>query len=473
MTTVQTFESRISALKNRNLSDADFYHQLSAVMAQACRADERWLLLIDDNGIEVLSENDDDLRRFHEVAASDKDFNDTIDWALEGQQVRMLTLEPVRNLATQVDAAQGSGSPPESFAAAAEVGDIFFVPVASPFRANILICLHCHDLDADKVALDQLTQQLMILSALGELRIGAAITKSIQTAAELRQQADRKKHNALQEALELGTAVSVSLEKEKSAFVLANELQNYLGVDRVTVIEQLGAKSKILAISGQVALNRRANVVRYAEHLAKVVLKSKEALWFAGDQEMLARPVQKAVDGYLSESLVQSFALIPIQQSTPPVYPSDEQSLIELVNPGRTEDKQIRGAILIESIQNPIEQETVAQRWEQVCPLVSRQFSNSKTYSDLFLLPLMLMLSRFTALFRGHTKRTAWGLTLGAMILIAAGFLIPADFKVRCEGYLQPKKMHHVFVRKDGVVTTVLVKEGQMVHSGTAQQSRA
>jgi len=149
-------------------------------------------------------------------------------------------------------------------------------------------------------------------------------------------------------------------------------------------------------------------------------LKSNEALWFDGDQGPLARPVQKAVEGYLSESLVQSFALIPIHQSTPPVFPSDEQSLIELVNPGRTEDKQIR----------------------------------------------MLMVSRFTALYRGHTKRTAWGLTLGAAILIAAGFLIPADFKVRCEGYLQPKKMHHVFVRKDGVVTNVLVKEGQMVQAG-------
>jgi len=444
MLTVPTFDTQIGELKNRDLSDADFYEQLADMMARSCRAKQHWLLLIDDDGIEVLSENDHDLQRFHQVAASDPDFHPTLDWALEDQQVRMLTLETTPN----------SG------------GDLFFVPVASPFDADILVCLHCHDLDVAASTLDSLTQQLTILAALGEIRIGSALTKSVQASAELRQQADRKKYNALQEALELGTAVSVSLEKEKSAFVLANELQNYLGVDRVTVIEQIGAKSKILAISGQVALNRRANVVRHAEHLANVVLKSNEALWFGGDQETLARPVQNAVGNYLNESLVQSFALIPIHQSTPPVFPSDEQSLIELVNPGRTEDKQIRGAILLESIQNPLERESVDQRWEQVRALVSRQFSNSKTYSDLFLLPMMLMLSRFTALFRGHTKRTAWGLTLGTMILIAAGFLIPADFKVRCEGYLQPKKMHHVFVRKDGVVMDVLVKEGQRVEQG-------
>ena len=471
MITVQSFDSRIRELKNRNLSDADFYDQLAIAMAQACRADEHWLLLVDDNGIEVLSESDDDLHRFHEVAAWDENFDDTLDWTLEGQQVRMLTLDGPQmgpqTLNTQANQTKGSRLPSDRFASVEDVGgDLFFVPVASPYNADIMICLLCHDLIADMGMLEQFMLQLTTLAALGELRVAAAISNSIQANAEQRLQEDRKKYNSLQEALELGTAVSISLEKEKSAFVLANELQSYLGVDRLTVIEQLGSKSKILAISGQVALNRRANVVRHAEHLAKVVLKSNEALWFGGDQETLARPVQKAVENYLSESLVQSFALIPIYHSTPPVYPSDEQSLIELVNPGRTEEKKIRGAILLESIQNPIERESVEQRWEQVQPLVSRQFSNSKTYSDLFLLPLMLMLSRFVALFRGHTKRTAWGLTLGASILIAAGFLIPADFKVRCEGYLQPKKMHHVFVRKDGVVTNVLVKEGQMVQRG-------
>ena len=52
------------------------------------------------------------------------------------------------------------------------------------------------------------------------------------------------------------------------------------------------------------------------------------------------------------------------------------------------------------------------------------------------------------------------------MLLLALGFLIPADFKLRCEGYLQPEKMDHVWVHKDGVVVDVLVKEGQTVEQG-------
>ena len=273
-------------------------------------------------------------------------------------------------------------------------------------------------------------------------------------------------HNALQDALELGQSTSLTLEKEKSGFLLANGLKSYLNVDRVTLIEQTGTQMRSLAVSGQVTFNRRANVVRYTERLAQVVLKSGEALWFDGDQEELAEPIQKAVGKYIDESLVQSFALLPIVQRQQPVFASEEQSLIELVNPGRTDIREIRGAVLLESIQNPIDRPKLEARWEQVRPQVENNFNNAKQHSDMFLLPLTLLMTKFFALFRGHTRRTAWGLTLVAAILIAAGFLIQTDFKVRCEGYLQPEKMHHIFVGKGGVVTEVLAKEGQQVEAG-------
>jgi len=80
--------------------------------------------------------------------------------------------------------------------------------------------------------------------------------------------------------LELGQSTSLTLEKEKSGFLLANGLKSYLNVDRVTLIEQTGTQMRTLAVSGQVTFNRRANVVRYTERLAQVVLKSGEALWF-------------------------------------------------------------------------------------------------------------------------------------------------------------------------------------------------
>ena len=136
MITTNTFASRISALSNRDLSDAEFYDELAATMAYACRADQHWLLLVDEQGVEVLSENDGDLRRFHGLSASDQDFDETLDWAIEDREVRVLTL-----------ASPGDGLPTNRLEMDSDArGDIFFVPVASPFKANILVCLHCHTL---------------------------------------------------------------------------------------------------------------------------------------------------------------------------------------------------------------------------------------------------------------------------------------------------------------------------------------
>ena len=96
----------------------------------------------------------------------------------------------------------------------------------------------------------------------------------------------------------------------------------------MTLIEQTGTQMRSLAASGQVTFNRRSNVVRYTERLAEVVLKSGEALWFDGNQDELAEPIQKAVAKYIDESLVQSFALFPIVERQQPVFASEEQSLI-------------------------------------------------------------------------------------------------------------------------------------------------
>ena len=341
------------------------------------------------------------------------------------------------------------------------------MPVKCHAEADLIICLeHKVDSQTDTAAIKQ---QLSLLTTLADLRVEVAKSKASQTEtteANQREIEIRQRNNTLEDALTLGSTASLSLEKEQSAFLLANSLKNFLNADRVTVIDQTGTQMRTLAVSGQATFNRRANVVRRTENLAKVVLESGEGLWFDGDQEELAAPVQDAVAKYIDESLVQSFALLPIFESDRPVLPSDEQSLVELVNPGRTETKKIRGAILVESIQTPIVREQLESRWEQIQPQISNNFNNAKRYSDLFLLPLMLTMTKFFALFRGHTRRIAWGITGAALILIALGFLIPADFQLRCEGHLRPEKMDHVWVHKNGIVVDVLVKEGQTVEKG-------
>ena len=444
-----TIQSQIQELKDAEIASVVFLNRLAQLMATASGANQHWILMLDGEGVEVISESDDDVAQFTALAAQVPNFDETLEWAVEDQQVTELLYDAPLNLADQ--------NLPYEY-------DFFFVPVNCDIDADLVICLCRPDDFSADVAM--ITQQLALLATLGDFRAEAAKAQAIQQRADRQADEARIRQNALQEALELGQSTSLTLEKEKSGFLLANGLKSYLNVDRVTLIEQTGTQMRTLAVSGQVTFNRRANVVRYTERLAQVVLKSGEALWFDGDQEELAKPIQKAVRKYIDESLVQSFALLPIVERQQPVFASEEQALIELVNPGRTDIRKIRGAVLVESIQNPIDRSKMEAQWEQARPQVENNFNNAKQHSDMFMLPLILLMTKFFALFRGHTRRTAWGLTLTAAVLIAAGFLIQTDFKVRCEGYLQPEKMHHVFVGKDGVVTQVLAKEGQQVAAG-------
>ena len=300
---------------------------------------------------------------FQGLAASDPDFDEALDWATRNQRVASIRIDDIDAFETssREQAADHGTLAPES--------ELFFVPVKCHADAKLVICLdHKVTSQTDTPALKQ---QLSLLATLADLRMETAKTEASQAEvaeATQRELKIRQRNNTLQDALTVGNSASLSLEKEKSGFLLANSLQSYLDVDRVTVIEQTGTQMRTLAVSGQVTFNRRANVVRCTEQLAEVVLKSGEGLWFDGDQEELAGPVKEAVTKYLDESLVQSFALLPIVESTRPVFASEEESLVELVNPGRTETKTVRGAILVESIQTPIEREQLESRWSEVEP---------------------------------------------------------------------------------------------------------
>ena len=451
------------------IDEPDFVQQLAELMVTTSEASYHWILLADGEQIDVLSDDDEDLTEYETIATRHEQLSAVRQQALDENRVTSLWLEPVEQIApadwTPHGTSRGTSHGDNDCDPLLDTaGHLIFVPIRCETAAGVVVCLYCEA--HPQMDLPVLLRQLTMLSLLGDMRSVVACNQAMQFAQAEQEQKYQQANAQLKHALKLGEAISQPLEKEQAAFVTANQLQNFLDVDRVTILEQVGKQSKLLAVSGQATWNKRANIVRRTEQLAKVVLKSGEPLWFDGDQDDLAPPVQQVVSRYLDESLVQSFALIPLIVGQPPTYPSEEQSLIELVNPGQTEQKKIGGAILLESINRPLVRTTVEPRWEQVAPQVSSHFNNSRRYSNLFLLPVMLMLTRFAAFYRGHTARLAWGLTLGASALLAAGLLIPTDFRVRCEGYLQPEKMHQVFVRKDGIVKDVLVKEGQAVQQG-------
>ena len=91
MTSIETLEMQIAELKTADLPDSEYVQRLAALMASACNIDRYWILLI-DKGVEVLSEDDADLTDFQTVAASDFNFDKTLEWAIQGQCVTSIRI---------------------------------------------------------------------------------------------------------------------------------------------------------------------------------------------------------------------------------------------------------------------------------------------------------------------------------------------------------------------------------------------
>lgn len=256
----------------------------------------------------------------------------------------------------------------------------------------------------------------------------------------------------VKKSLALGQGISKSLEKEKSAFQIASELKEFLGVERISVIDLVGKKHSLIAVSGQPTLDKRSNIVRATQDMVANLGLSEETIFegeLAGFPESTHGPIQR----YMDESLTSSFAVLPLHESTEPIYESEEQSLVEVVNPGRSHKRQVTGAIIAEQITEPLDVEQLRQRWDCVRETVANQHNNSKRYSELLFLPAQQAMTKFFALYRGHTKRMAFaitGLILGALLL---SMLIPADFRVRCEGVVQPQGLYTVYSKEQAIVT--------------------
>jgi len=200
--------------------------------------------------------------------------------------------------------------------------------------------------------------------------------------------------------------------------------------------------------------------------MAKSIGLVDQPVFFEGDISKFPPSTHKAIRSFLNESMATSFAVLPILESKEKIYESEEQSLVEVVNPGRTHDRKVTGAVIVEQMTTPMVAEKLKQQWSLAKPVVENQHNNSKKYSELLFLPLQILLTKFVALYRGHTRRLAFAITAAILVPILIAAITPAPFLVRCEGVIRPKNLIAIFSPEDSIVKSVHVKEGQIVSKG-------
>lgn len=122
--------------------------------------------------------------------------------------------------------------------------------------------------------------------------------------------------------------------------------------------------------------------------------------------------------------------------------------------------------LILEGIEGPLQTDRIRRRWGRVGPSVSNAVRNAREHDGLFLMPAWRTLGVFAELYRGHTKSKAILITAAIATLIALLVVVPADFKLRGEGVIQPARRQHVYAETEGTVERVRVKGGDTVDEG-------
>ena len=238
--------------------------------------------------------------------------------------------------------------------------------------------------------------------------------------------------------------VHQSLDLETSGYVVANEMRNMLGCDRVSLAVVAGGSARLLAISGQDTIDRRADVVRQLESLARLGMHLETAFWCQRNETQRLQQIGKLLHEAGVDSPWKRLGIVPLKRPT---------------------DGDVIAVAIIEQIDADVDRENLLQRLELIAPHAAGAIANACNHQLIFLLPLWRALGQWVHV--GHSRwrtRLIWAVALLAIAMFLG--LFPVSMRVHGRGTLQPATQRDVFADIDGVVAEVYVQHGDRVQAG-------
>ena len=258
-------------------------------------------------------------------------------------------------------------------------------------------------------------------------------------------------------------AIGKHLDVKPMMHETVNRLQKYLKSDRVSVLFRHGNRCVVKGISNQAVFDRRSNVVRRVEQLAAQAVKIEEAIWQPSSDKELAPNLQTMVNQYFDASNAVSVAVLPVFAEKK--RRDDPNNIAETI---QSDEQRLEcvGAIVLEGLDSQLDPKKINRRWQRIEQPVSASIANVKKHDSVFLMPVWKRLGAFADLYRGHTARKAWIISAIVFTVIGSLFVVPADFKLRGDGIIQPVRRQHLFAKTEGTVAAIQFTDGQMVHYG-------
>lgn len=252
-----------------------------------------------------------------------------------------------------------------------------------------------------------------------------------------------------------------SLDWNATAFNIVNEARELLDCDRVTLLGQRGRTFRVIAVSGQIQHDARANAVRRLEDLVRSTIAWNEPFQYP-NTEPLPPQIEQPLSAYLDESPTRSLILVPLATSP------DNESLVAAfpgtAHPVRaTVPTRPWAALVIEDFRRP-QIASSSEAITLVAQTAASALSHAREHRQIFLRPLWQALGRvfFDSRYRRHRR------ALFCMLLLAtlAFAFYPATYRVSARGVIEPATQRHVFANVGGISKRVVVKHGTQVKAG-------
>ncbi len=250
-------------------------------------------------------------------------------------------------------------------------------------------------------------------------------------------------------------AIHKTLNSRKTAYTVANEGRQLIGVDRVSVALRRGRTCAVEAVSGQDVVDRRSNAVRLLADLAQAVVRLDEPLWFAGETLDLPPQLEDVLHRFVDETDVKLVGVLPLH--APREEPAKEEDGKENVP-----DRPL-GALIVERIDDDRLPPGMAHRVEVVAAHSGAALANALHHEGLFLHGVWETIGHAKWLVRAKTLPKTL-LAAGAVVALVLWLCLwPARLEMNAKGTLEPVLRRDVFTGIDGRVEEIRVEHGMRV----------
>ncbi|MDV6033357.1 MAG: HlyD family efflux transporter periplasmic adaptor subunit [Phycisphaera sp. RhM] len=229
-----------------------------------------------------------------------------------------------------------------------------------------------------------------------------------------------------------------SLDLPDTAYQLVNDGRWFIGCDRVSLLVPRRGRLTAMATSGVDTLDRRSDLVRSMEELAKAVEPSRQWLRYRGTTDQFPPQLERPLCAFADDSHSQSIDVVPLLASSD-VSGDATESLV--------------GMLVLEKFDASIDPDA-EERIVRIANLCSSALRNAIDYQSLPMLSLARWLRR-TIRYGGLQRRKLAIVTVAVVLAILALRVIPATHYVAAEGEAQPLIRRNIYAPVDGEVVEV------------------